>query len=127
LTKAKPNYYYRPISKLANVNGEDSTSQPKENNNPSALQHDNKGRTCRIYKKSIDSVEVKNVFMEDNGKPIDDLVDDARKKVEAPPKKNPRKTCIWSGRKVDSPKRNVDFSSKTKVHYFDRDDINLMT
>ncbi|GKE86993.1 hypothetical protein Tco_1564468 [Tanacetum coccineum] len=36
-----------------------------------------------------DIEEVKNVFMEDNRKPIDCLVDDARKKVEAPPKKNP--------------------------------------
>ncbi|GJY48093.1 RNA-directed DNA polymerase, eukaryota, reverse transcriptase zinc-binding domain protein [Tanacetum coccineum] len=36
-----------------------------------------------------DSEEVKNVFVEDNRKPMDCLVDDARKKVEAPPKKNP--------------------------------------
>nr|GEU29363.1 hypothetical protein [Tanacetum cinerariifolium] len=41
-----------------------------------------------------DSEEV-NVLLEDNGKPIDGLVDDARKKVVAPPKKNPRKTSIW--------------------------------
>ncbi|GJV97058.1 hypothetical protein Tco_1548635 [Tanacetum coccineum] len=39
-----------------------------------------------------DSEEVENVFVEDNGKPIDGLVDDARKKVEAPPKKTHRKT-----------------------------------
>ncbi|GKE93273.1 hypothetical protein Tco_1574368 [Tanacetum coccineum] len=52
-----------------------------------------------------DSEEVENVFVEDNGKPIDGLVDDARKKVEAPPKKTPRKTGIWSGRKADSPKK----------------------
>ncbi|GJT32210.1 hypothetical protein Tco_0922629 [Tanacetum coccineum] len=45
-----------------------------------------------------DSEKVKNVFVEDNGKPMDELVDDARKKVEAPPKKTPRKTGIWSGR-----------------------------
>ncbi|GJW77357.1 hypothetical protein Tco_0139039 [Tanacetum coccineum] len=70
-----------------------------------------------------DSGEVKNIFVEDNGKPMDSLVDDARKKVSAPPKKTPMKTCIWSGRKADSPKRNVVFSPKTKVHYFDRDDI----
>ncbi|GKF87502.1 hypothetical protein Tco_0258379, partial [Tanacetum coccineum] len=58
---------------------------------------------------------------EDNGK----FVDDTQKKVDAPPKKTPRKTCIWSGRKVDSPKRNVVFSPETKVHYFDRDDMDF--
>ncbi|GJR93011.1 ribonuclease H-like domain-containing protein [Tanacetum coccineum] len=41
-----------------------------------------------------DREEVKNVFVEDNGKPMDGLVDDARKKVEAPPKKTPRKIGI---------------------------------
>ncbi|GKB59387.1 hypothetical protein Tco_0915573, partial [Tanacetum coccineum] len=46
-----------------------------------------------------DIEEVKNVFVEDNGKPMDGLVDDARKNEEAPPKKTPRKTGIWSGRK----------------------------
>ncbi|GKA14372.1 hypothetical protein Tco_0694018 [Tanacetum coccineum] len=45
------------------------------------------------------------------------------KKVEGPPKKTPRITGIWSARKADSPKRNVAFSSKTKVHHFDREDI----
>nr|GFB26024.1 zinc knuckle CX2CX4HX4C [Tanacetum cinerariifolium] len=43
--------------------------------------------------------------------------------VEAPPKKTPRKNGIWSGKKVDYPKRNVVFSPKTKVYYFDREDI----
>nr|GEV60962.1 hypothetical protein [Tanacetum cinerariifolium] len=32
-----------------------------------------------------DNEEVENVFVEDNGKPVDDWVDDARKKVEVPP------------------------------------------
>nr|GEU51906.1 hypothetical protein [Tanacetum cinerariifolium] len=39
-----------------------------------------------------DSEEVDNIFVEDNEKAKDDLVDDARKKVEAPPKKTLRKT-----------------------------------
>ncbi|GJW35349.1 hypothetical protein Tco_0058269 [Tanacetum coccineum] len=55
----------------------------------------------------------------DNGKPMDDLVDDTRKKVEAPL----RKTSIWSGRKTNSPKRNVVFSIEMKFHYFDMDDM----
>nr|GEX40516.1 hypothetical protein [Tanacetum cinerariifolium] len=76
-----------------------------------------------IENNEIDSEEVENDFVEDNGKPMDGLIDDARKKVEAPPKKTLRKTGIWSGRKTDSPKRNVAFSPKTKVHYFDREDI----
>ncbi|GJV95670.1 hypothetical protein Tco_1547247 [Tanacetum coccineum] len=41
-----------------------------------------------------DSEEVKNVFVEGSRKHMDGLVDDARKKVEAPPKKTPRKTSI---------------------------------
>nr|GEZ06522.1 hypothetical protein [Tanacetum cinerariifolium] len=69
-----------------------------------------------------DSEEVKNIFVEYNGKHVDDLVDDARKKVEAPPKKIPKKTGIWSGRKADSFKRNLVFSHETTFHYFDRDD-----
>ncbi|GKD92602.1 hypothetical protein Tco_1372439 [Tanacetum coccineum] len=39
-----------------------------------------------------------------NGKHMDDLVDDTQKKIEAPLKKTPRKTSIWSGREADSPK-----------------------
>nr|GEV76748.1 hypothetical protein [Tanacetum cinerariifolium] len=70
-----------------------------------------------------DSKEVENVFIEDNGKPMDGLVNDVWKKMEAHPKKTPRKTDIWSGRKTDSSKRNVAFSSEMKVHYFDRDDM----
>nr|GEZ41704.1 hypothetical protein [Tanacetum cinerariifolium] len=46
---------------------------------------------------------VKNVFMKDNGKPMDGLVNDARKKVEAPPKKIHRKTGICWGKKTYSP------------------------
>ncbi|GJU84708.1 hypothetical protein Tco_1292254 [Tanacetum coccineum] len=50
---------------------------------------------------------------------MDDLVDDTKKKVEAPP----MKTGIWLGRKMDSPKRNVVYSLETKLHYYDRDDM----
>ncbi|GJZ52300.1 hypothetical protein Tco_0606815 [Tanacetum coccineum] len=44
LTKPKPNYYYRPISKLdatlnSKVNGETSTSQPKDNKEAYISQH----------------------------------------------------------------------------------------
>nr|GEW58749.1 hypothetical protein [Tanacetum cinerariifolium] len=44
-----------------------------------------------------DSEEVKNVFVRDNGKPIDGLVDDPQKKVKTPLRKTPMKTSIWSG------------------------------
>nr|GFB64115.1 RNA-directed DNA polymerase, eukaryota, reverse transcriptase zinc-binding domain protein [Tanacetum cinerariifolium] len=71
LTKPKPNYYYRPATNAIGSKMDDS-----------------------------DSEKVENVFVEDNGKHMDDLVDDARKKVEAPPKKTPRETSIWSGRKA---------------------------
>ncbi|GKA63014.1 zinc knuckle CX2CX4HX4C containing protein [Tanacetum coccineum] len=124
-----------------------STSQPKENEDPSASQPNNKGKDvldlqeinvvtlknsfdslmekdkfCEANNetwkasndiKSImdycDSEEVEIVFVEDKGKPMNDLVDDARKKLEAFPK--------------NSPKRNVVFSPETKIHYFDRDDM----
>ncbi|GJV14504.1 hypothetical protein Tco_1359827 [Tanacetum coccineum] len=42
-----------------------------------------------------------------------------------PLKKTPRKTGIWSIRKTDSRKRNVVFSPETKVHYFDKDDMDF--
>nr|GFB34390.1 hypothetical protein [Tanacetum cinerariifolium] len=54
---------------------------------------------------------------------MDDLVDDTWKNMETPPKKTPRKTCIWSDRKADSSKRNVVFAPETKVYYFDREDM----
>ncbi|GJY77638.1 hypothetical protein Tco_0483439 [Tanacetum coccineum] len=47
-----------------------------------------------------DSEKVKNVFVEDIGKPMDDLVDDARKKVEAPPKTTLRKTAERKNRNL---------------------------
>nr|GEX17988.1 hypothetical protein [Tanacetum cinerariifolium] len=62
---------------------------------------------------------------EDNVKHIYDLFDDTRKKIEALLKKNPMKTCIWSGRKADSPKLNLVFYPKTKVRYFDRDGMDF--
>ncbi|GJW65485.1 reverse transcriptase domain-containing protein [Tanacetum coccineum] len=67
--------------------------------------------------------EVEEVFVEKDLyiEPMDEVVDDAQKKVEAPPTKIPKKTGICSGRK--SPKRNVAVSPKMKVHYFDREDI----
>nr|GEU93517.1 hypothetical protein [Tanacetum cinerariifolium] len=41
-----------------------------------------------------DNEEVGNIFVEDRGKPMDGLVDDARKKAVAPPKKTLRKNGI---------------------------------
>ncbi|GJU48746.1 putative retrotransposon gag domain, aspartic peptidase domain protein [Tanacetum coccineum] len=64
LTKPKPNYFYRPVSKSMNVHGEASTSQPIET----------------VHTNTHDNEDVENVFVEDNGKPMDGLVDDARKK-----------------------------------------------
>nr|GEW50894.1 zinc knuckle CX2CX4HX4C [Tanacetum cinerariifolium] len=136
--KPKANYFYRPYGKLANVHGEASTSQPKETvhtNTESATIKDQddmfetdksdwqKSNSIKSTVNDSGTEEVETVFVEDNGKSMNGLVDDARKKVEAPPKKNPRKTGIWSGIKADSPKRNVAFSLETKVHYFERGDI----
>ncbi|GJW14965.1 zinc knuckle CX2CX4HX4C containing protein [Tanacetum coccineum] len=67
------------------------------------------------YKKKTTSTPVSNAFSaleENNGKPMDALVDDTQKKVEATPKKTPKKTDV-----------SVRFSLETKVHYFDRDDM----
>ncbi|GJT12437.1 hypothetical protein Tco_0859479 [Tanacetum coccineum] len=43
--------------------------------------------------------------------------------LQVPPKKTPRLTGICSGRKADSPIRNIVFSPETKVHCFNRDDM----
>ncbi|GJY42634.1 hypothetical protein Tco_0430847, partial [Tanacetum coccineum] len=51
-----------------------------------------------------------SAFEEDNCNSMDDLVDDTRKKVEAPPKK----TSIWSRRTAE---RNKAFSPKTELLY----------
>ncbi|GKB18853.1 hypothetical protein Tco_0852776 [Tanacetum coccineum] len=55
-----------------------------------------------------DSEEVENVFVEDKGKLVDGLVDDARKKVEAPPKKTPRKTAGNSSVNDSNPNSFID-------------------
>ncbi|GJV76128.1 zinc knuckle CX2CX4HX4C containing protein [Tanacetum coccineum] len=107
LTKPKPNNYYRHVSKPVNVNGEASISQPKENKEPSALKTNNTDKNFDVNNEpwkatndigskmdDSDSEEVKNVFVEDKGKHMDDLVDDAQNKVEAPHKKTPRKTDL---------------------------------
>nr|GFA51785.1 hypothetical protein [Tanacetum cinerariifolium] len=135
VTKPKPNYFYRLVGKSMNVDGEASTSQPKEmthtntqlfakkvslkyddiniisfknsfdtltdqddmfETDKSAWQNNN---NIENNVNEIDSEEVENGFVKDNGKPMDGLIDDARKKVEAPPKKTLRKTGIWSSRK----------------------------
>nr|GEU94982.1 hypothetical protein [Tanacetum cinerariifolium] len=62
------------------------------------------------YQKKTTSTLMFNVFsaiVEDNENPMDALVDGTRKKVESPPKKTPRKTGIWMGRKANSPKKNL--------------------
>nr|GEY41267.1 hypothetical protein [Tanacetum cinerariifolium] len=136
LTKPKSNYFYRLVDKSTNVHGVDSISQPKEtvhaNTRPTANKDDvfqtdksywQKSKNSESIVNDSDSEEVKNVFGEDNGKPIDGLVDDARKKMEDPPKKTLRKIGIWLGRKANPPKRNVAFSPEMKVHYFDKKDI----
>ncbi|GJT33248.1 hypothetical protein Tco_0923667 [Tanacetum coccineum] len=54
-----------------------------------------------VYQKRTTNIPVSNVFSvleEDNGKPMNDLVDDVRKKVMAPP----RKTGIWLSKKTES-------------------------
>nr|GEY90414.1 hypothetical protein [Tanacetum cinerariifolium] len=77
-----------------------------------------------VCQKKTASTSVSNSFSaleEDSDRLMDDLVDDTLKKMEAPLKKIPKKTGIWSRRKADSPKINVVFSPETKVRYFDKD------
>nr|GEU72453.1 zinc knuckle CX2CX4HX4C [Tanacetum cinerariifolium] len=110
LTKPKPNYFYRPVSKSANVHGEASTFHIRKQFTETLswmLKSNN-------IESTVNDSASENVFLKDNGKPIDGLVDDAHKKVEAPPKKTPRKNGIWSGRKLDYPKRNVVFLLKRR-------------
>nr|GEX32063.1 hypothetical protein [Tanacetum cinerariifolium] len=76
LAKPQPKYFYRAVSKP--INPKENKEAASQSNGFSALE-------------------------EDNGNPMDDLVDETRKKVEVPPKKTPRKTSIWSSRKAESP------------------------
>nr|GEY37896.1 hypothetical protein [Tanacetum cinerariifolium] len=128
LTQPQPNYFYRVVSNWVNVNDEASTSQPKENKEASSQPKSNvngKASTSQP-KENKEAASQSNAFSaleEDNGNPMDDLIYETRMKVEVPPKKPPKKTGIWSGRKADSSKRNIVFSHKTKVYYFDRDDM----
>ncbi|GKC41029.1 hypothetical protein Tco_1053413 [Tanacetum coccineum] len=67
--------------------------------------------------KSESSIPVSISFStleEDNDNFMDDLVDDTRKNVEAPPKK----TGIWSSWKAE---RNIVVSLEMELHYIDRD------
>ncbi|GKA81014.1 hypothetical protein Tco_0787706 [Tanacetum coccineum] len=59
----------------------------------------------------------------DNGKHMDDMVDDTRKKMKAPFKKTPRKT----GATRPLRERLAIFATlpETKVHYFDGDDTDF--
>ncbi|GJT96955.1 hypothetical protein Tco_1092473 [Tanacetum coccineum] len=121
LTKPQTNYFYRAVGKPVNVNEEASTSQPKGNKKGSSQPKSNvngKASTSQPKENKEASLQC-NAFStleEDNGNPMDDLIDETRKKVEVPLKKTPRKTGIWSGRKSDSPKRIVVFYPETKVH-----------
>ncbi|GJX22163.1 hypothetical protein Tco_0226608, partial [Tanacetum coccineum] len=99
LTKPKPNYFYRPVSSKSDdiniISLKNSFDALKDQDDmfetdKSAWQNNN---NIENTVNEIDREEVENYFVEDNGKPIDGLVDDARKNVEAPPKKTPRKTA----------------------------------
>ncbi|GKE57464.1 hypothetical protein Tco_1496649, partial [Tanacetum coccineum] len=68
-----------------------------------------------------DSEEVENVFVKDNGHPWMVWLMMHGRRWRLLLRRLLEK--LWSGRKSDSPKRNVAFSHKTKVHYFDKDDI----
>nr|GEU29673.1 hypothetical protein [Tanacetum cinerariifolium] len=101
LTKPKLNYYYRPISKKATTQPNNKGKDMSLHNLFDALMEE--GKIFEVNNKTwkasndvmddSDSEEVKNIFVEDNEKPMDSLVDDVRKKVDAPPKKAPMKTA----------------------------------
>ncbi|GJY08342.1 hypothetical protein Tco_0375396 [Tanacetum coccineum] len=63
LTKPKPNYFYRPVSKSANVHGKASTSLPKErvhtNTQPAAKKVSSKSADINIisFKNSFDTLK----------------------------------------------------------------------
>ncbi|GKE50043.1 hypothetical protein Tco_1481301 [Tanacetum coccineum] len=57
LTKPKPNYYYRPVSKPVNMNGEASTSQPNVNKERSTPKPNNKGKDVSNLQEIIVSLQ----------------------------------------------------------------------
>ncbi|GJZ68264.1 hypothetical protein Tco_0631504 [Tanacetum coccineum] len=109
LTKPKPNYYYRPISKSANNTFDALMEKDKffEVKNETWKASNDVGSIMD----DSDSEEVKNVFVEDNGKPMDGMVDDAHKKAKTPPKKTLRKIGSGVGRGVKE--KQVSLSDKS--------------
>ncbi|GJX62256.1 RNA-directed DNA polymerase, eukaryota, partial [Tanacetum coccineum] len=68
----------------------------------------------RAHRALKDTMVVSVPDLIDNEKPMDDLVDDTRKKMEAPPKKTPRKIGLYKGIHIDE--------SLTLSHLFYADD-----
>ncbi|GKB85138.1 hypothetical protein Tco_0957410 [Tanacetum coccineum] len=86
------------------------------------FENNDKTRNTNIgsSKHDSDSEVVKNMFVK-NATFMKGKIN--TKKVEVSPKKTPRKAGIWTGRKAESPKRNIVFFHEMNVHYFDRDDM----
>ncbi|GKA60729.1 hypothetical protein Tco_0760136 [Tanacetum coccineum] len=97
LTKPKPNYYYRPISKKVTMQpinkGNDESNLQEINSVSLQNSFDALMEKDKIFKVNnetqkasndvgstmddSDSEKVENIFVEDNGKPMDGLVNDA--------------------------------------------------
>ncbi|GJT50173.1 zinc knuckle CX2CX4HX4C containing protein [Tanacetum coccineum] len=92
LTKPKPNYYYRPLSKLANGNGEASTSHPKgiskQVPDPNGINEDDIFDVTNVQMKKDDDTFGSSNHDSDNEEVEEVFVE------MAPPKKTFRKSSI---------------------------------
>ncbi|GJY32501.1 hypothetical protein Tco_0416970 [Tanacetum coccineum] len=93
LTKLKPNYYYRLISKPTNDHGEASTLLPKEHMKVAATQ------SMRMAWKS--STNIGGSSHDSDSKEVENVFIDTANFVEAPPKKTLGKTDIWDDMEFD--------------------------
>ncbi|GJS45049.1 zinc finger, CCHC-type containing protein [Tanacetum coccineum] len=143
LTKPKPNYYYRPISKPASGNGEASTLQTKDNKETSIPVHN--GKTIPDLQ-NLNYVSLKNSFTAlRNEDDIFDATDVQRKKDDtfgspnhdsddeeveemfvekAPPKKTPRKTKLfYTQSRYGSPRKETLEATRKRMKWENDDYI----
>nr|GEW52356.1 hypothetical protein [Tanacetum cinerariifolium] len=122
LTKHKPKFYHvKPVVDTEKTNLKETSKSPTSPGTTATFMSNPFDVLNELSKESDFVATTSNSF----GDCVDDydddevyLPNDIRKKVEV----KPTKSCIWSGRKSKSSKRNLVFSPVTQIHYFDRED-----
>nr|GEZ50550.1 hypothetical protein [Tanacetum cinerariifolium] len=121
LTKHKPNFYHvKPVVDTEKTNLND-TSTSRTSPGTTTTSMSNSFDVLNELSEEGDFVATTSNLFGDCVDDYDDdevhLPGDTRKKEEV----KPTKSCIWSGRKYKSSKRNLVFSPVTQIHYFDKE------